>query len=176
MNNKTKLILIYGCAAGLIVSSLSLITFGFLGDQLLENGMIYGYTAMLLSCIPIFLGIKKIRDKIKNGSISFGAAFGNGLLIALLGSIFYSLGYNVWVKTHPDFYPKWEKAAIAQINAKPGAEAAKQLEIKEIKEMLAMLQKPAVSYLEPILLEYLPIGIIISLISALILRRKIELS
>ena len=72
-----KTILICGVAAGLISTSMfiGLMILGKAADHDFKNGLIYGYSLMILAFSLIFVGTKIMRDKYLGGSIGFGRAF-----------------------------------------------------------------------------------------------------
>ena len=137
-----------------------------------NGSMILGYASMILAFSLVFAGVKNHRDKFNNGIISFGKAFKIGLYIALIASAMYVL---VWLVDYyvfiPDFMDKYSAHVIKEIKtsgATPNEMAAKTKEINSMKEM----------YKNPLLvvlltfLEVFPIGLVVSIITALILKRK----
>lgn len=169
-----KLILRYGLLGGLIVGGiiLSFSVFYYFNKQNYHVGMLLGYTAMLLAFTMIFVAIKNYRDKQNGGYISFGQALKMGLLITLITSSIYVL---VWLFCYyamfPDFMEKYTSNIIAQAKA-GGASAA------ELAKTNAEMQEYITMYKNPIMVilftyaEILPIGLIVSLIAALILMKK----
>ena len=142
------------------------------GSMDFENGMLLGYASMLLAFSLVYVGIKNERDKYSDGVISFGGAFKTGLYISLIASTMYVL---VWLIAYyffiPDFMDKYAAHALKQAHES----GLSQLEID--KKGAEMLQYKEI-YKNPlfvILLTYaeiLPIGLVICVISALILKRK----
>jgi hypothetical protein len=131
-----------------------------------------GYAAMLLAFSLVFVGIKTYRDKYSNGTITFGKAFKVGLFITLIASTMYvvvwMIDYYVFV---PDFMEKYTTHVIEEAK-KSGANA------EEMQKQIKMVEESADLYKTPIgvmlltYMEILPVGLIVTLISALILRRK----
>ncbi|WP_316736174.1 DUF4199 domain-containing protein [Pedobacter aquatilis] len=166
-----KIVLVFGLISGLIVSCLMLVNM-INHDKNYESSMILGYASMLLAFSFIFVGVKSFRDKHNGGVISFGKAFRIGLFITLIASTMYVV---VWMFYYylfiPDFMDKYTAKMLldAKQNGATAAELAKQSsEMAGYKEM----------YKNPfyvVLLTYseiLPLGLVISLISALVLKRK----
>ncbi|MFY7918836.1 MAG: DUF4199 domain-containing protein, partial [Chryseotalea sp.] len=124
-----------------------------------------GYASMLAAFSLIFVALKNYRDKQNGGVISFGTAFKNGLLIALVTSTVYVVAWLIYFTYFsPDFIEKYAQATLSAM-AKEGKSAA------EMKEFAEMYKNPlinaAVTYT-----EILPVGIIVSLLAALILKKK----
>lgn len=169
-----KTIFICGLIAGLISTSLfiGLMILGKAGDADFKNGMLYGYTLMILAFSLIFVGTKITRDKYNGGEISFGKAFRVGLYITLIASTVYVI---VWLIDYHFFIPDFAEKYGAHILEKLKASGAGQAEIaKQSAEMTRfseMYKNPLFNALITYS-EILPVGLIVSLISALILKRK----
>lgn len=168
-----KTILKYGVIAGLITTSMMIISTTMHNQNPDSKGSeIIGFTGMFIAFIFIFIGIKSFRDKQNNGVISFGTAFKIGLLISLIASTMYVLTWMI--ECHfffPDFMEKYAAHAIEEAQRSGDtaeAIAAKQEEMNTYKEYYKNpLMMMALTYM-----EILPIGLIITLLSALILKKK----
>jgi len=106
------------------------------------------------------------------GTITFGRAFAVGILIAVISSVCYVLAWLILSHYFmPDFVDKYAAQAIEQLRAS-GASAqaiqAKQQEMQQFKQLYSNpLFKVAMTFIEPF-----PVGLLITLISAAILRKK----
>lgn len=170
-----KNVLVFGLISGAVVSiimSISMITMSKNPDA--NHGassMIIGYLSMLVAFSLIFVAVKTYRDKQNGGVISFGKAFKMGLLIALIGSTMYVITwafvYNYYM---PDFMEKYCAQMIE--NAKATSTPA------ELQKLTDQLNTQKEMYKNPLFfvlftyMEILPVGLIVSLISALILKRN----
>lgn len=168
-----KTVLTYGGIAGLIVTAMMIIstTLHYQNPDF-KGSEIIGFTGMFIAFIFVFLGIKNYRDKQNNGFISLGTALKIGILITLISSTMYVLTWMIECHFfYPDFMEKYATHAIEKAQ-KSGMSA----------EEIAETQKKMNSYIEwyksPILrvlltyMEILPIGLIITLISSFILKKK----
>jgi hypothetical protein len=168
-----KVILVYGIIAGLIVAGLMAFATGYYcskGD--FEGGMIYGYSSMIIAFSMIFVGVKSFRDKHNAGVINFGKAFKVGFFISLIASTIYVVGWLInYYFFIPDFMDKYAAAMIAKIKAS-GASAEKLA--KETADMARMKEwyKNTLFVILMTYVEVLPVGVIVALISAWILKRK----
>ncbi|KAI9463055.1 hypothetical protein F5148DRAFT_1286187 [Russula earlei] len=169
-----KTVLICGLIAGLISTSLyiGLILLGKAGDIDFKNGMLYGYTLMLLGFAFIFVGTKITRDKHNGGTITFGKAFLVGLYITLIASTIYVL---VWLIDYycfiPDFAEKYNVHILAQLKASGASQSEIARQTVKMSEFSKMYQNPFFVILFTYM-EILPVGLVISLISALVFKRK----
>lgn len=168
-----KVILINGIIGGLIVSTLMVLStlyFKSTGD--FENGMIYGYASMILAFIFIFVGVKTFRDKYNNGLISFGKAFKVGILIALIASTFYVVTWLIeYFYVFTDFAEKYAAETLAKAKASGATETELAKKSAEMTQFNQMYKNPFFNALITYT-EILPVGLIVSLISAFFLKRK----
>ncbi len=170
-----KTVFIFGSIAGIIVAALMGISMFATKDNPDAHGnmsMLLGYAGMLIAFSFIFVGVKNLRDKQLNGHISFGKALGTGLLIALVASTIYVL---VWLVEYycfmPDFMDKYAAHALRDAE-RSGADAAT---LAAKKAEMAKYQELYKSPFFVILFTYaeiFPVGFVVSLICALILKRK----
>ena len=99
-----KIVLTYGLIAGAILSVLMVATMPFIDRIGFDRGMIVGYTTMVMAFLMIYFGVRAYRDNVLGGQISFGRAFGTGLLIALVASMCYVATWEVISRAFmPDF-------------------------------------------------------------------------
>lgn len=168
-----KIVIIYGLIAGLIVSAVMVATTSTYCNNPNANmteGMIYGFTAMIVAFSMAFVGIRTFRNKYNDGIISFGKAFQIGMLIVLIGSTMYVLAWEI---EYNFFFPDFgDKYAVKMIEAAKGVTAA------ELAKITTEANDFKVQYKNPLYrvfmtyVEILPLGIVITLISALILKKK----
>lgn len=168
-----KTIIVCGLIAGAIVSMTMLISTSLCytsGD--FEGSMVAGYASMILAFSLIYVAIKNFRDKINKGTVTFRKAFQIGLYISLIASSMYVL---VWLVDYylfvPDFMDKYSATMIEKVREEGST-------LTEINKTVAEMDSYKEMYKNPlfvILLTYteiLPVGLIVSLICALILKRK----
>lgn len=168
-----KVILVYGIIAGLIVTGMMAFSTGYYcskGD--FEGGMIYGYSAMIIAFSMIFVGIKSFRDKHNGGVISFGKAFRIGLFISLIASTIYVIGWLInYYCFIPDFMDKYSAAMIGKARASGMSAEALAKKSAEMAQMKEWYKNPLFVILMTYI-EILPVGVLVALISALILKRR----
>lgn len=165
-------ILIWGSLAGLIVGGILFGTTVAMADQppAMGIGMLIGYSAMLLALSAVFVGIKRHRDQALGGVIRFWPAFAMGLGISLVAGVFYVLAWEAALAvTGMDFGAKYAEHLLEQRRA-AGAGAA------ELAKYAAELDAFRVQYANPLyrmpmtFTEIFPVGVLVSLISAALLR------
>jgi hypothetical protein len=168
-----KLVLVYGIISGLIVAGMMAFSTGYFcakGD--FEGGMIYGYSAMIIAFAMIFVGVKSFRDKHNGGTINFGKAFKIGLFISLIASTIYVIS---WLITYYCFMPDFMDKYVAVMLSKAQSSG---ISADELAKKTADMAKMKEWYKNPLFVilmtyvEILPVGIVVTLISALILKRN----
>ena len=167
-----KIVITYGLIGGLIVSAMMWLTLGS-GSHDFENGMWIGYATMVIALSTIFFAVKGYRDKHLAGSIPFGKAFLMGLYITLVVSTLYVASWvvmsSVSDKDYMMEYYEHEKAKLEKSDT-PREEV--EAHLKEMREFGEIYKNPAVK-IGFTYMEILPVGILISLICAAILKRKV---
>lgn len=162
----------YGLIAGAILSLLMAATLPFMHRIGMEKGAVIGYSGMVLGFLLVFFGIRSYREHIGGGSIGFGRAFAIGALITLIASVCYTATWEVlYFEFMPNAYVEYEQHRVERAQAQGKSEA-------ELAQLRAEAEKSRASYRNPVfifaitLLEPLPVGLVIALVSAGILRRK----
>ena len=167
-----RIILIYGVMGGVIVAVPMLVSMlATPAGRIPENSALYGYLSMLLAFTMVFVGIKHYRDKVLGGVIRFLPALGVGLGISAVASLFWVVGWELTLAAGFDFGSAYMDSVVAAAEAR-GAPAAEIEQIRaETTEFLSMYANPL--FRLPItFVEMFPIGALISLISAAMLRNS----
>lgn len=168
-----KNVLVFGLIAGIIVTTMMVISVAMCySRENFEGNVVVGYAAMLIAFSMIFIGIKNFRDKYNNGLITFGKAFRIGLYITLIASTMYVV---VWLIDYYLFVPDFMDKYTAHVLRQTQEDGASQQELQKKTAEMAKYKEMYKSPVMVILLTYaevLPIGLIVALISAAILKRR----
>jgi uncharacterized protein DUF4199 len=165
-------ILSYGVIAGLIVGvPLSMIvTLG--GHQPMAYGMLIGYLTMLIGLSTVFVAVKRHRDTELGGVIRFWPALGLGLGISVVASIVYVLTWESTVALlHLDFATTYANSLIEQ-------EKAAGVTGEALAKFTAEMEQFKKDYANPLFrlpmtfAEIFPVGVLVSLVSAALLRNS----
>lgn len=168
-----RIVLTFGLISGAILSAVLLVTIPFADKIGFNNGVVIGYTTLVLAFLLVFFGIRSYRDTVGNGHISFGRALGVGLLIVAIAGICYVITWEiVFYKLLPDFSEKYAAHAIEGVrnSGKPPEEIAQKIE--NMKRMMTLYKNNILFNVAITFLETLPVGLVMTLISALILRKR----
>jgi hypothetical protein len=168
-----RVVLVFGLISGAISSAMMFLTLPLIdsGAVSRSSSFIIGYTSIFLSFLLVFFGIRSYREN-AGGTISFGRATTVGLLITLISCAFYVASWQIiYYKLMPDFADKYSAQTIDEMRQKRAPEAAIAVKKKELEKMRAMLDNPltnvAMTFIEPF-----PVGLIVTLVSAAILRKR----
>jgi Protein of unknown function (DUF4199) len=167
-----KTVLTFGLIGGLIISVLmdgSVLLANKIGSS---HSLIVGYANMVASFLLVYFGIRSYRDNTLAGRISFGRAFACGILITLITTVCYVATWEIiYFNFMPHFMDSYFAAQIHKVQASGLDPATIATRVAAIQHSQQLYQNPfvnmAYTFMEP-----LPVGLLITLISAAILRRK----
>jgi Protein of unknown function (DUF4199) len=163
-----KTVLIFGLISGVIMAAMMFATLPFTDSAWLQShSMVVGYTTMVLSFMLVFFGIRSYRENIGGGTITFGRAFAIGILITLISSVLYVVTWEIMYFGVPSFGQKFMAMCVAHVKNSGASPEAIQTELNQLKYLDNPLINAALTFTEPF-----PVGLIITLISAAILRKK----
>lgn len=163
----------YGAISGAIVIAV------IIAGIVLANGpghghgfssQIFGYLVMIVALSMIFLAIRDYRNNQLGGVIKFLPAFALGLLVAVIAGIAYVVGWEIYLAATN--YTFMDNYVAQMIEAKRAAGVTG----AEFDAYAAELEQMRVAYQNPLFrlpmtfIEIFPVGLLIALISAAILR------
>ncbi len=168
-----KTITTYGLIAGAIIAFVVALGLAFdSSSEHLATLEWLGYAIMIIAFSVIFVAIKGYRDRELGGVIRFGTAFGVGIGVTLVASVIYVVAWEVNLAiTDYAFMEDYTQSLIA-------AEAAAGASDAELAALQADMDVMKERYSNPLfrvpitLLEIFPVGLLISLISAAVLRNS----
>lgn len=167
-----KIVLTFGIISGVVLSLIMVATMPFMDRIGFDYGLVIGYTSMVVAFLLVFFGIRSYRENVGGGQISFGRAFSVGILIVLISSVMYVFTWLIiYYNFIPDFGEKYAAHLLEKSRAAGASPEQLAAEAQQMESMKWMLNNPfinaAVAFSEP-----LPVGIVLTLVSAAILRRR----
>ena len=127
----------------------------------------YGLSAFVIQSISC-----SFRENVGGGTISFGRAFAVGILITIISSICYVIAWQILYHTFmPDFFEKYSAYIIENARAAGATPQALQAQSKELEEQIRLYKNPFL-HVAFVFLEPFPVGLLITLISTAVLRKK----
>ena len=167
-----KTVITFGLISGFISTLLMVGTMPFVHRIGNDKALILGYTSIVMSFLLVYFGIRSYRDNVSDGHISFGKAFGVGILITLISCMFYVGTWEILYHTvYPNFMDEYSASMITKAQASGLSGQALQAKINEINQMKVMYANPLINVLMTFI-EPFPVGLAITLISAAVLRKK----
>jgi len=166
----TRYILVYGAIAAAIVSAMMVLNISFVPGEYGNGSQAVGYLSMVLAFAFIFVAIKRYRDFVLGGVIRFWPAFRLGLAIVAIATISYVVVWEVFLAvTGSDWMEQYIAGAIEAERAKGVGEAAVEAFAERMRSFAELYENwwfraPMTA------LEILPVGLLIGVISALVLR------
>ncbi len=164
----------YGLLSGLALAIMLAVTVPFEHHTNARWSMMVGYTIMVLSFLIVFVGVKHYRDAECGGTITFGRGLAAGVLMMLISCACYVLMWEALMATvEKNFAHEYTVALVKRAENSGLQGAALEAKIAEARRFEAMYANPLYSAALT-LLEPLPVGLVMALVTAGILRRKPE--
>lgn len=167
-----KTVLTFGLISGVFSSLMMIATVPVAHRLGIDQAEFIGYTTIVLSFLLVFFGIRSYRDNICDGRITFLKGFAVGICITVISCICYVVTWEVlYYNFLPDFWDRYGAHLVEKLKASGASPAAIQAKLQEVAKYKELYKNPlvnaALTFIEPF-----PIGLVITLISAAILRKK----
>lgn len=171
----TKYALKYGLISGVAVAVFMFLSLLMMKSETIDFGMgqVVGYAVMLLALSLVFVGTKLYRDKEQDGAISFGKAFKLGLYISVVAALVYAIWWMIYYAAGPGekMMEQYFEANVQSLQGSDLSEAERTAQLEKMEQARDMYDNFIIRF-GFTLMEILPVGILVTLISSLILKRK----
>jgi hypothetical protein len=160
-----RIVLTYGLISGLVTIG------GTLGAMHFAGHILWlGYLVMLVALSAILVGVRQHRDEALGGVIRFWPALGIGLGIAVVASLAYVAVWEVYLAaTHYTFMDQYAQSMLSAKRAAGVTGAAYAKAVADADAMRRQYANPLYRLPETFL-EIFPVGLLIALASAALLR------
>lgn len=167
-----KTIVTFGLISGAISAVMMSANMLLANDIGFDHGLYLGYTVIVLSMLLVYFGIRSYRDNVGAGQITFGRAFAVGLGITVISCMCYVAAWEIlYFNFLPGFMDKYGAHEVQKLTAAGASQAAIQAKVEQFKKYKEMYDSPlinaAMTFIEPF-----PVGLLMTLISAAVLRKK----
>lgn len=170
-----KTVLIYGLISGALSAAMMAASLPYMIDLASADhgkAALYGYTAIFLAALLVFFGVRSYRERVGGGRLSFGRGMAVGALIVAVSAVCYTLTWEaLYFGSTPETRDKIMACMVQEMRGKPKDAAASAEAAAKVAEWRRFYDNPllngGMTFLEP-----LPVGLIVTAISAGILRRK----
>jgi hypothetical protein len=168
-----RIVLINGLLASVMACLWLALSFIVATDKLLDLGMLLGFSTMILAFVFVFIAIVQYRNNVNGGYISFGKAFQIGFLVTLMASTCYVV---VWLINFQyfssDFMAKYTEATLNKMRLNGASATELASTAKKMAEDAYIYNNSIWVRIGYTYLEILPLGTVITVIAALVLKRK----
>ena len=169
----TKIVLIFGLISGAIAGVLMWLLVTFVRSDRIDfdNAMLVGYATMIIALSMVFFGIKSYRDN-HGGQITFGKGLQVGILISLISAVCYAACWEIYYpRIGEEFMQKYTTYYLDKMRK----EGASDTEIEQARteggQFMEMYKNFFVRFAFS-MMEILPVGIVVTFVSAALLRRR----
>ena len=169
----TKIVLVFGLISGAIAAVLMwlLVTFVKSDGINFDNAVIWGYATMIIALSVVFFGIKSYRDN-NGGRITFLKGLQVGILISLISAFCYATSWEVYYPTGgQEFMQKYMTYHLDKMRNEGASDAEVEKARVEGEQFMELYKNFFVRFAMS-LMEILPVGVIVSVISAALMRRR----
>ncbi len=168
-----KIVITFGLISGAIAAGLMwlLIAVQNSGMVDIEHGMTLGYATMIIALSMVFFGVKSYRDS-NGGHITFLKGLQVGILISLVCGVCYAGSWELYYRgSGQEFLQKYTTHYLDQMKKEGKSDA----EVAQAQAEMAQFMEQYKNFFVRFgvtLMEILPVGIIVTLVSAALLRKK----
>jgi len=167
----TKIVLIFGLISGAIAAALMWIMLAMMSSGATGHSLILGYATMIISLSVVFFGVKSYRDN-NGGRITFFKGLQVGILISLISALCYAASWEVYYRTSGgNFMAEYSAQYVEQMKEKGASDAEIAKTQKEMADFGELYKNFFVRF-GMTLMEIIPVGLVVALISAALLRRR----
>ena len=167
-----KIVLTFGLMSGAIAALMMFVTIPLIGRVPFEYLTVLGYTIFVICFLMVVFGIRSYRENVGGGTITFGRAFKVGILITLISCVIYVISWEfIYHNFLPDFLEKYSNYMVEKQRAAGATQEELNLMTQENQKFMEMYKNPFIRFAFT-MMEAFPVGLLITLISALVLRRK----
>jgi hypothetical protein len=173
----TRIVLTFGLISGAIAAGLMWLMLSLFstGTVNFDNGEIFGYATMLIALSMIFFGIKSYRDN-NGGRIGFWRGIQVGLLISLISAACYGISWEVYYQSSSgSFMQEYTEHYLEKMKQRGASPTEVEAAAKQMADIGEMYKNPVIRFAMTIM-EILPVGIIVTFVSAALLRKREVLS
>ncbi len=170
MENKNTSVFMNALTWGIIIGLVSIVysVILYMVDQVFNQTL--GYFGILILIAGLVIAVKSYRDNVLEGEISFGKAFGFGILVALVSAVLGAI-YNYLLYTVID--PDLQQKMLEMVAEKMLDKGVPEGQIDQALEVSKRFMGPVITSIVAVFSGTL-FGTIISLVVAAIFKKESE--
>ena len=167
-----KTVLVFGLLSAVVSILIMAATVPAISAHRYEMSDVLGYSAIVLSALFVFFGIRSYRQRTGSGRISFGRAVAVGVLISLVSCVLYAAAFEVlYFKVAPDFGEKFAACMVERAREKGAGEQQIAETTKKARTFKELYDNPLTNAMVTFGTSF-PVGLVVTAISAAILRKR----
>jgi hypothetical protein len=167
----TRIVLIFGLISGAIAAALMWIMLIAMRSGAIGHGLLLGYASMIISLSVVFFGVKSYRDN-NGGRISFFKGVQVGILISLICAVCYGVSWEAYYRTSGgNFMAEYSAQYVEKMKERGASDDEIAKTEKEMADMAELYKNFFVRFAMT-LMEILPVGLIVTLVSAALLKKR----
>jgi hypothetical protein len=169
----TKIVLIFGLISGAISAGLMWLLVGIVntGAVDFDNAMMWGYATMIIALSMVFFGVKSYRDN-NGGKITFFKGVQVGILISLISGLCYAASWELYYRGRgQEFLEKYSAHYLQKMKNSGASDAEVEKSRVEGEQFMDMYRNFFVRF-PWTMMEIMPVGLIVTLITAALLRKR----
>jgi hypothetical protein len=165
-------VITFGLMSGGISVSMMLAVLPLANRVSYEALTVLGYTIFVACFLMVFFGIRSYRDNVGGGTITFGKAFTVGILITLVSCAIYVVSWEfIRERFFPTFFDDYLNHMVEKMRADGATQDALNQQLQENEQFRQWFKNPFIRYAMS-LMEAFPVGLLMTLVSSLVLKRK----
>ena len=166
-----KTVLQFGLISAAVATAMMLATIPLLDALGYQKTDLVGYSAMVVSALLVFSGIRSYRER-SGGRITFGRAFAAGALITLVSSVCQVATFQlVYFQLVPEFGDRFAACMVERTKGSGASPEKIDQRARQAETLKRLYDNPlsnaAITFVQP-----LPLGLAAAAVSAAILRRR----
>lgn len=166
-----KTVLGYGLISGVLASAMMLLATRYIVRKELGTADLIGYSSMVLVALVIFFGVRSYRRR-AGGALTFRRGLLVGLGITLVSSAVYLASFQLlYYQLRPGIQEVYAECMVERARRAGAGPAELEEKARQARRIVELYENP-LSNIALTLLEPLPFGLVLSVLSAAVLRRR----
>ena len=167
-----RTVLTFGLISGCLAIGLMFVTVPLINAKELGKSDVLGYSSMLLAALLVFFGIRSYRENAGGGRLTFGRGLAVGLLITVVSCACYAVGFEImYFMVVPDFGDTFSACMVDRVRASGGTAEQIEAVTQQAVTLKRLYDNPWTNAALTFATSF-PVGLVGSLISAAILRKR----
>lgn len=167
-----KTVLVYGLVSGVLASGMMLVATRYILAKELGTADLIGYSSMVLVALMIFFGVRSYRRNVGGGKLTFRRGFLVGLGITLVSSAVYLATFQLlYYQLRPGIQEVYAECMIERAQRAGASPEELEEKAEQARQIVELYENPLTN-IALTLLEPLPVGLVLTILSAAVLRKR----